>query len=194
MRIRQIEMLPVRNSLRALPGTAQFFARSPEPATSPALLIRAITKTVLSPRLEFRVYAAPRSNRLKAELQARRFLKVFSKLHPQISGEGCETNHDWTRMDTKFFVRSPRSAPDPQFAPSVVPLQRHVKKTRLRGSPQRPFTQLHAKAEATNFPLPFPPKHFPGRPLLRPLEPTNTHVMDGHGNWSAPDNNQTQKN
>ncbi len=47
MRIRQIQMLPVRNSLRALPRTAQFLARFAEPAAAPASLIRAITKSTL---------------------------------------------------------------------------------------------------------------------------------------------------
>src|SRR4029453_13876140 len=37
-------------------------------------------------------------------------------------------------------------------------------------------------------------RNFPWRPLFcRPPEPPNTQVMDGHGNWSAPDNNQTNE-
>lgn len=38
MRIRQIQMMPVRNSLRELLGTAQSFAKSGEPVASRALL------------------------------------------------------------------------------------------------------------------------------------------------------------
>jgi hypothetical protein len=57
MRIRQIQMLPGRNSLRALPGTAQSFARSAESAPIRALLIRAITKTALPQRNHGSAYA-----------------------------------------------------------------------------------------------------------------------------------------
>ena len=50
MRTYQIQRLPSRNSLRALPGTAQFFAKSAEPAAFPASLLRAITDTTLPGR------------------------------------------------------------------------------------------------------------------------------------------------
>jgi hypothetical protein len=64
MRIRQIQMLPGRNSLRALPGTAQSFARSAESAPIRALLIRAITKTALPQRNHGSAYAKATADKL----------------------------------------------------------------------------------------------------------------------------------
>ena len=78
MRIRQTQMLPVRNWLRELPtfGVPRSRGSEEKPpkggtpnSATPVSVLRVITRTAL-PGLESRVHAAPRRDRLKAELRA----------------------------------------------------------------------------------------------------------------------------
>jgi hypothetical protein len=81
-RMRQPQMPPVRNSLRELPRTAQVFARSAEPAPTPALLMPAITESTKQPRISriSRISRIPFVIRLPAE--ALREGGSFSKHFP----------------------------------------------------------------------------------------------------------------
>jgi hypothetical protein len=112
MRIRQTQMLPVRNSLRELPAFGVPRSRGSEEkppkggipgSAAPASLLRAITRTAL-PGLEPRVHAAPRRDRLKENSEL-----LMSRMGHSSFDHSFDIRH------SSFPVISPRRFPPQHF-------------------------------------------------------------------------------
>jgi hypothetical protein len=84
-----------------------------------------------------------------------------------------------------------RAIQNPQVFPRRHPIRSNFGRSQSLSRTSATIFRIFAAERWQQLPTKNSPKNFPERTVIAAARLTNHPVMDGHGNWSAPDNNQT---